>query len=249
VAIGVAAFYVLAPVAVRLGSRQAPQLGLEEVPTEFVETLGPEAQGFVTESERALREDGFERVALVTTTDLAPGARCVFVLMTNRTVGARGLVAFVIGLLEGSPSVTQKWVAFSTHFGDGTIVETGNLDEVTVLEPRLRQDPRSFPEVKGPRALFRIHQARVARIEDRATVLPAPGEEIALMTREYAADMQRQVEVGYLEPDPEGPMLRPTWRGAWVMTMKLVPPGRWLEQWSRQRENARLRAELGLQSS
>ena len=112
---------------------------------------------------------------------------------------------------------------FVAELPGGAAVITGNTPTPGVFKPDPRRPSNIFQGLEDLRQLFRIHRALVGRdAPGRRGILPSPGMEVPHLCDAEAKAMRRQVECGYLYLDEASGMCGHTWKGALVMTGKLM---------------------------
>jgi hypothetical protein len=150
---------------------------------------------------------------------------------------------------SGAPGATRQ-VTFTelvTRLGDGDHrgLTTNNSTQPTAFAPVPGRTLHRLPGERDLRRLLRVHRALVAR----AGVPPAPsrladvGPE-RLLAESTAREMAAQVAAGYLVA--AGDHYRPTWRGAFTMTWRLLWPIKSLRESQVRRRAAALLRELGV---
>jgi hypothetical protein len=233
-ALVLAAPYWLGPIAVRLTNRQLVPEFETLLPEEFT-ALPAELTAFFYEAESALQPLGFEPVAWLREPRLTPGFTAWSVLFFNRASRDR---AFALGMNPG-PSAAIKAprpsLAFGTRFGDGRFVETSNADNLNPFPRVPKYELMNLPEVRDAAALFRHHVRRLGHAGDKQ--LPVPGQEVRQLAESVRETYQKQVRTGYLWWDARAKAFRPTWKGALLMTWKMLPPMSALARRTRARQN------------
>ena len=139
---------------------------------------------------------------------------------------------------------TVPTLAIQTEYQDGTLFTTA-FTRVLPVAPTARTRPGSlaFPDVEEPRRLYQIHCARADPL-GRSNV---PIDDLIAYMR-WAADQEHAcwISRGYYFLDASGARLRPTWKGAYLMTWKLLPPFRKIRIALRRRKAARVLREWNL---
>jgi hypothetical protein len=156
-----------------------------------------------------------------------------------------GDVAKVLVVLtrRGRVSVT---LAFQTRFAGGAQVVTSNSRVVAGFPPPPEVTSAWLPEVRNPPALYRVHERlrdAVGGTRGRIGVGPDP----AGYLREGSARSQAAwVAAGYYRPDAARGVVRPTWKGAVLVTWRLTWPVKGLYRARRRRATRRLLDRLGI---
>jgi hypothetical protein len=139
-------------------------------------------------------------------------------------------------------------LAFKTEFTDGTWLITGNDQIPSVFPPSQRREgSMSFPWVTHPARLYEIHRASVAHYASDG--IPAETDiqdPIEFLRSTSQRELARFAEVGYYRLDEARQVYRLTWKGAYLMTWKLMWPINRIRQMLRRRKAARMLSELGL---
>jgi hypothetical protein len=226
--------YWLGPVAVRLTNKQLVPEFETLSPEEFT-ALPAELTSFFYEAESALEPLGFEAVAWLREPRLTPGFTAWAVLFFNRKSRDRALALGMAPGPNAAVKAPRPSLAFGTRFGDGRFVETSNADNVNPFPRVPKQDSMNLPEVQDPAELCRLHARRVGRAGDKQ--LPPPGQEVKQLQDSVRESYQKQVRTGYLWWDAGSRTFRPTFKGALLMTWKLLPPMNALARRRRAREN------------
>jgi hypothetical protein len=240
-----ALFYLGLPIIVKLGTRQPSRLELEAIDSIASHTLSPSVEAYFETTHEALTRDGFALAGRALITN-APGAEQAFVAVyLNRQTGDMAAAQLWVVRLGQAPPTESAALAHQTLADHGREVETSNLAEVPILIQRPGQDVVCLPEVSDAHRLYVIHRKRLERLQLGKGLLPADGDVLRLMAEQYGADMDYHVSEGYWEPTGEPEQIRPTWKGAYYMTWRFIPPGKWLVLGWQSFRNSRLLEELG----
>ena len=155
--------------------------------------------------------------------------------------------AIAYAIISDDPRASQfvSYLDVITHRRDGRHRLTNNAPRPSPYPPVPQRELEMFPQVRDPARLARLHRALCAR-DGRPAPLP---EEFRQDTKRFAADAVRrelmyQVTTGYLALDDMGEHLRPTMRGATLMTWKMLPPTSWIVAWRIRRRAESLLALL-----
>jgi hypothetical protein len=140
----------------------------------------------------------------------------------------------------------QHTIFFQTRFEDGTDVGVGN-NALTVGLPSLPETTYVWvPEVRDPRRLYRVHeQVRdgLGAGKQRLPIGPDPADFLEVARERILA---HYVATGYFFLDAARCAYRPTWKGAVLMSWRLLWPIRPLYRAWRRRPSRKLLRELGV---
>ena len=143
----------------------------------------------------------------------------------------------------------ETTLAFFTDFTDGLTLVTAN-NKTRPITPRIRihEGSLALPSVHDPRRLYEIHQALVDRFgayEDRARI---EIQDPAVFLRiSQLKEQAKYPESGYYYHDDKHRVYRPTWRGAILMSWKLLWPVKQIRAMLARVKAARLLREVGIE--
>ena len=237
----VALIYVGAPILVRFTMKQKAAPVFEPLDPD---RIPPEAARHFEAVGKALSGHGFVKATRLVLSGFTPNATLFLTAFENQaTQDAALAVAAYVDVREVTQLKTA-YVEFSNGFTDGRSVSTNNTPELSVYrEPEWRVMTQ-FPQVQDLALLYQIHQALVQRASGRKKPLPRIDGWDALLREAVVREMKSQIEPGYLRLSPSGEFYAPTWKGAFLMTWKLLPPVKGILLRARARRAAKTLAEL-----
>jgi len=244
VVIGIAAApYVIGPMLIHQRQRRDARPTLEP----FDAAKHPLSAGLADAMQRnvaLLGQAGYRQVADLFRADAT--ARLRAVLMDTATED----IAVVIGAAAAArPERGSCAVELVARFVGGRTLTVHNSPLPGVFGPVPGKEKVRLRDVRDPTRLVRIYQALVAQRYGALRREPAdyqadPGAFLAAaMTRE----LRQQVDTGYLWLDDRAGVYRPTWKGAFLMTWKLLQPFRDIGEWRSDRRARALARELHLE--
>jgi hypothetical protein len=208
----------------------------------------PELLAYVAAAEAALQSAGFgppHRVVQSPT----PKVTGFAALLEHP---GRGDLASFMGFRSEIPAAQEtrlvSAVVFMTEFADDVTLATSNVMVVLRFPTRADMRPVVFPDADDPLEVYRLHRrrvdARTRRVPSRkATRGATPEARIEYQDRESEKVFEHWVRSGYYRRVPDG--LRPTLRGAALMTWRGMWPWRQLTE-RRHARDARLVGPRGL---
>jgi hypothetical protein len=138
------------------------------------------------------------------------------------------------------------FLLFQTRFNDGTQVITAN-NQVTAGSPPLPESTTLWlPEVRDAKQLYHVHKQASEKIglgKKRLCLGEDPAE---FLIAERMRLFQHFVEAGYRYLEDASGVYRYTWKGAFHVTFRLVPPIRPLYRALKHRRTQRLLSEFGI---
>lgn len=206
--------------------------------------LPPDVVAFMAPTETALRAEGFYGVTLLRSAGDVPGVTADVMLFMHVSTGDRAQVAFTRGGTLTTPIVTME-----TSFPDGYAVLTTNFADAGTFPRDPRKHRLSIPGMTDVAMLCEVHRRRRAAIAPPGlspAPPPSPGHEVREQEQEDAQECARVAAAGYYRLDPDGIRYRPTFKGAYLMTWKLMWPVSALRRWSKRRAARRELSALGL---
>jgi hypothetical protein len=155
---------------------------------------------------------------------------------------------FTMVVSSGPASQTSTVIGFTSEFSDGTKLATSNSKVMSLMpRVRMRDGSASFPEIRGPRRLYEIHQACLVHYcGDALRVEPVMKDPSEFLRRSIHDDTAKFAETGYYYFDEAHERYRPTWIGACLMTWKSLWPSSAIRRAIRRRTTKRMLEELGL---
>jgi hypothetical protein len=132
------------------------------------------------------------------------------------------------------------YIEFCTSFADSSELNTLNSPFPGIFNPTDGKEIYRLRQVQDPQMLYRIHKLILAKRTRAAKILPAPGNEANELCRSMIRDLQREVETGYYYLDSAAQKYRPTLKGAFLHTWKLVWPVVWIRRYFEDARNERL---------
>jgi hypothetical protein len=214
-------------------------------------SLPPEvARDFETVTDQ-LGPAGFEPVAGLALPEQTPKVRAILLLLANRTTRDVAMVSAMYAENASGPPRRVFYVEFVSRFRDGTVVLTNNSPQPGAFGPRPTHTVGRFPAVKEADRLYRLHQALAERHPSGVKVLRLDeefaGDARTAVAASLVEEMEAQLTTGYLYLSPQDNVYRPTWKGAFLMTWKLMWPMKAIRRVLQEREAARLMADLAVQ--
>lgn len=205
--------------------------------------LPPDVVAFMAPTEAVLREHGFYAVTLLRSAGDVPGVTADVMLFVHVSSGDKAMVAFV----RGGPLITPT-VSVETAFADGYAIVTTNFADAGTFPHDPRKHRLAIPGLVDVALLCEIHRRRRASLAPARLepVLPPEGREAEEQEREDAEECARVAAAGYYALDADGVRYRPTFKGAYLMTWKLMWPVSALRRRAKRRTARRELAALGL---
>ena len=175
---------------------------------------------------------------------LAPGlVRDGFVAAcyVNNTGATRGVQGYIAAWMNAERGQTASAIAivptlgtkqFSLAFGTATapngrtVVTTNYGADAGVFEQRDWLDTARVPWASDPRELYQVHLNRERRLlpPDAVRYLPEPAHVPAAFAEHAAFEVREQVRAGLMRETSRAGEVGVTWRGAWLVVMRLLPP-------------------------
>jgi hypothetical protein len=238
----VGAPYLLLPLYIRSKMVFSPQNRFEAV---WLGVIPPEAQQAFDVATRGLAGCGFRAVGHLRAAGQLAGGGVEDSHVSLWVNEREGDVANVMAVRARSAmgKTCDPVVAFGRQFTDGSSIATTNRSSATIFPADPTTDSITCCDCWDLEKLYAVHRARAARLQAGRRIAPLPrdGEAAAFMHADYIRDLDRVTRAGYYSFDSNRPGYRPTLKGAYIMTWRLLWP---LKQ-SRPRERDR-RADAAL---
>lgn len=193
-----------------------------------------------------LEQQGFRRVADLFHASEVSTTPIRLALLTHEGAGLAAIAAAVWDTRpKAPPGVT--YVEFAVKFRDERAFSVHNSPQPEVYGRHPLKLTTRIPQVRDPARLWHISRELLRRrygsVSGATFDMSDPAGFLArAMVREY----RQQVETGYFQLDEAAQVFRPTWRGAWIMTWRLLPPMSQVREWLTRRRAAALLEELRL---
>jgi hypothetical protein len=208
-------------------------------------TLTPEMREFFDSVGGRLRGLGFEEATFLGHPGNAvPGIHSAQLLLINRTTDDLAVLIATHG--KSNRSLVY---GFRTDFADGSRVFAGVNPGIGVWPRNPRDVSETFAFVDDPALLYDAHRRLIERrgfSQKHRRPAPRIGQEQAFQEWDWEHNLRWPLSRGYYRLDEERGVYRPTWKGAFLMTWRLVPP---IKPWRialRDRRARRVWRELGM---
>jgi hypothetical protein len=209
-------------------------------PTE-ADQLTPEMTEFLAPLLPKFKAEGFEVVANVRHNSTSLKSTSFQLLLVNRRTSISAII-----ILTQSDLWRNCVYAFKSRFADDFEIHTGMNRDTSCFPANPQVNSVAVPGVQDVSSLLELHRRRVRKLgrEHERGILPAPGEELAMMVKEWRRQIAWYVRCRYCYLDPAAKVYRRTLKGAFLTIWRIVPPiGRWRTR-LRDRRSLRLWREL-----
>jgi hypothetical protein len=241
--------YVGFPVAIRRGLKQAAEPQLIPFPLDHPSLPKDVAGAFQIVIDQ-LRPVGFEPITGLALPNATARVRSIVYFLVNRQANDVALATVIYSAASPTAPLRKQFsVEFVSHFRSGRRHNTNNGRQLDIFPPWPMRTINQFPEVTGAARLYRLHQALVARFALGAKVFRLDEEfqgDVAAALNAWGREVMagHAVRTGYMYLSPEANVYRPTWKGAFLMTWKLMWPMKAIRRFVADRNARRLLAEL-----
>ena len=192
----------------------------------------PEVSMAFDDIEADLDRLGFSPVRSYQTHNVSNNALGFVILFSDPETGEVAKIVAAVG--KGGPiRIGNALLVFGTEFSDGTEVVTSNNRGPRVYPGRLPPfHAFHLPQLRDTPSLLAAHRVLARRFESGRTRVDPVGDDPDgyLRSREFLIPQAHFVEVGYNYRDEVNEVLRPTWKGAILMTWKLAFPVKQIRQ-------------------
>jgi hypothetical protein len=167
-------------------------------------------------------------------------------LLANPAAHDVALAVAVYSCVGGAPRLRARYIQFITKFGEDCYLLTSNTDVLPVFAPVPTKQNERFPMVRDAATLYRAHAALAEPFGARTKSKPSEEDPVTLVKSSIRREMAEQEQAGYFFVDAAARFYRPTWRGAYLMTWKLLFPVKAIRRALRDRRARGLLRELGV---
>jgi hypothetical protein len=202
-----------------------------------------EVTTFLLQNVAALTAEGFTHVA-----DLyrQHGQLTTRIAFLQHAEGATATVA-VVASQQGT---ANAMVEFTAELSGGRIFDVNNVSTAPIFAPRPLHEAYRFSQVRDPHRLYRIFRALLRRRFGSSTLQPRDLSDPArFLAQSYNIEHRWQVEAGYQRFDAKARRFRPTLKGAFLMTWKLMPPIAQLRRGALRKRARALLEQIGMEGS
>lgn len=208
--------------------------------------LTPEVEIFFKQTIVAMQDEGFvERGVLYAGETETGNVRIAVVLFENTRTGDVAVAVAMHGKIRDQWKLQAKYVEIATKLPDEREFDSNNSDVLNPFPPVSGKEVEQFPGLESVARLHLIHREllRARGLEGAPRKrLPPNAEPVAIMQAATEKGLGQHVPSGYLWLDETIGAYRPTWKGAWILCWRLLPPMSWV---LRRRMRARAEELLG----
>ncbi len=242
----VSVVYLAMPCFIKYTLRFRRHFSLDEVdPAE----LPSQVAAFFHLSAEQMEPIGFRAVRHFLISDLLPNVTAVIVVFENRVQDEVAIAAVMFAYKDSSGKkevlLQEKYVEFSTEFINDTEISTNNNRQESAFKPVSRRRIMQFPDTEDISTLYSAHQLLLQRFATQPKrTLPHPEQWAEEIRNNMTRELLEQIETGYLKTDASQEFFLATWKGAYLMTWKLMLPIAQIRRWNRRRKARHLLSEI-----
>ncbi len=164
---------------------------------------------------------GFRTVGLFAAPDWIPKVYVRFVLLVKPEDKTWAMVT----VITSASILRTHHVEFCTEFSDETELCTNNAPQLPSFAELPYKQVSRFPKLKDVRRLYDAHiHLKATRFGNKTPILNGVGEEVQYMESALTKDFERQADAGYYYLQTGEEKFFPTWKGAVLMTWKIMWP-------------------------
>lgn len=202
-----------------------------------IDVLSQEMREFIGNSIAQLRMEDFQVAANFHNPDAVKNAQAINVICLNPATNDMAFIstAYTKGMRFLSTSIL-------TTFDKNKRVVTKSVRQIGFLPPDPRLNGIDFPWVRDARALCEAHRRRIELLGQTSAARKylGPDDLREWLDMFWAEEKHHGVELGYFRADPVAKVYRYTWKGAILMTLKMIP---FVARYRTRRRDARSREE------
>ena len=174
-----------------------------------------------------LAQSGFEPVAALELSRQANNAALYVMLVVNEKARDHGMVVAAFGLAGEEVNQSAFFTSFSSRYPDGFFIQTNNSQVRGAFPSAPNSIVNQLPSVKDVTRLYEIHQMIVeqeGRSQPKVLMSEFEGGPVGYLRHSMREELARAQSSGYMRPTADATALRPTIKGAILMTyMHLFP--------------------------
>ncbi|HXD01660.1 MAG TPA: hypothetical protein VN048_20150 [Verrucomicrobiae bacterium] len=237
--------YILNPVLLRLRYRAFLEPRVEQIP---IESLPAEVKSHFDAAAADFQATGFVPCAVARTTNPDGSGEIFSFLWFNWNEGISGYATIAYRRMpNGIPKLFSKSVALVTRFSETSQFETTTSRLPTPLARMPLRPVIKLPNLGGLVKLLPVHIALANQFHPgKERLLPAKGQELAMMCRKMAEIHAHQIKAGRWELDSSGALCHLTWKGAIINGWQYSWPVNSVRKWQVRKDAKRILASLNL---
>lgn len=183
-------------------------------------TLPAQVRAIIDRWSRQIQATGFTEVGTYDLGIMASNTHSFIAYFVNRSAGDFANVSVVL-----SAKGAQGYFEFSSSFTNGLTLDTNVNKIISATATPADILIFRFPKVASPVELYPIHRALIQKhAAFLRPQLPPEGEEATRIEKQIGRFAPVQVDAGYMSLAPGGTHYCLTWKGAFLMTWKLLWP-------------------------
>ena len=179
--------------------------------------------------EHDLYNMGFEISERFSMTGAATNVANLLTMFVDRKSGDKAMLTAMWALNNGVWKLTTIYLEFSTRFRDGRCFDTLNSQIPSGTFARGPQDVKTqMPQIKDARELYRVHlyvmrqHAATGGAAEKVTFPPGGAENY--LRRMWRESHDEQVKFGRYVYNQNKDVYTPSWKGAYLMTWRMLWP-------------------------
>lgn len=235
--------YVAGPLLILFVQKQPAEPRIVRIGADRVR---PELAGYAQHVAGGLATQGFSPAAYLWWPNPEGGVDTQLLLFTDPSSKESAAAIDMRSTRAGAEHVAWTYLEFCTEFVNGESICTNNCGIASVAKFDPLKRVSNFPAVRNPLALYGAHRRLVERhAPPAARFIPTPGTEHLHVAYTSGKSFARQVEFGYMYLDDSSGNYRPTLKGAFLMSWKLLFPVKQVREALAKREAAETLRSLG----
>ena len=225
--LGLVAFlYLVSPIIVKISNVVKASPTLERMdPAHWPPAVANEMR----RHEHDLYNMGFEISERFSMTGAAPSVANLLTMFVDRKSGDKAMLTAIWALNNGVWKLTTIYLEFSTRFRDGRCFDTLNSQVPLGTFVRGPQDVKTqVPQIKDARELYRTHlyvmrqHGASGNAAEKVTFPPGGAENY--LRRIWRESHDEQVKFGRYVYNQSKDVYTPSWKGAYLMTWRMLWP-------------------------
>jgi hypothetical protein len=190
----------------------------ENIPAKVLEILKTTGNSF--------QKEGFSHIGEFRQVENLKNTDTYYSLWVNKETKDNALIAVIETKNTLINSIIRTiFIEYITDYGSGTEINTNNSGMPNIFKYLENKVIIKIPGLNDPQKLYKIHNKMLDKFAiNSEKKLPEAGTEKEVMVDGLISELNRQEEYGYYKFDNITDKFLLTWKGATIMTFKLIEP-------------------------